>query len=46
MERAAEAARVEADHLERQRVVEEITAEATRKRAQAESGPMSSVKAR
>ena len=45
-ERAAEAAWVEADRLERQQVVEEIAAEATRKRARAESGPMSSVKAR
>ena len=45
-ERAAEAVRVEADRKERQQVVEEITAEATRKRARAESGPMSSIKAR
>ena len=45
-ERAAEAAWVEADRLERQRVVEEIATEVTRKRAWAESGPMRSVKAR
>ena len=45
-ERAAEAAWVEANRVERQQVVEEIAAEAMRKRAWAESGPMSSVKAR
>ena len=45
-ERAVEAARVEADRMERQRVVEEIAAEVTRKRVRAESGLMSSVKAR
>ena len=37
---------MEADRVERQRVVEEIAAEAMRKRVRAESGPMSSVKAR
>ena len=37
---------MEADRLERQQVVEEIAAEVTRKRARAESGPMSSIKAR
>ena len=42
----AEAAWVEADRMERQRVVEEIATEAMRKRAWAESGLMSSVKAR
>ena len=41
-----EAVWVEANCVERQQVVEEIAAEAMRKRVQAESGPMSSVKAR
>ena len=43
---AERAARVEADRMERQRVVEEIAAEVMRKRVRAESGLMSSVKAR
>ena len=46
VERVAEVAWVEANHVERQQVVEEITTEASRKRVWAESGPMSSVKAR
>ena len=46
VERAAEVAQVEADCMERQQVVEEITTEVLRKRAWAESSLMSSVKAR
>ena len=46
VERAAEVARMEADCMERQQVVEEITTEVLRKRVWAESSLMSSVKAR